>query len=171
MTSRLNIIQRERRCSRCEEIGHTVRNCNFTTIDEYCRFRNNTEYVPMFFRRQNSLLTVSPETIQEARSLIHSQNASQNTEKKEICLLYYHFEQENDDTNMECGMCLTDNMKTCRMAKLNCGHTFCDRCTDKLITEEKSCCAFCRAEITSVEVSSGESYGMLKDNTELFRNC
>ena len=64
MTSRLNIIQRVRRCSRCEEVGHTVRNCNFTTIDEYCRLRNNTEYATMFFTRQNSILTVSPETLQ-----------------------------------------------------------------------------------------------------------
>ena len=168
MESRLKIIQRERRCSRCEEVGHTRRNCNFTTIDDYCRFRDNTEYVPVFLSRPLNPIASSV-TIQEVRSLIYGQNV-ENEQKKEIKLLYYHFEDENYNNNVECGICLSDNIKMYRMAKLNCGHAFCDRCTDKLITEEKSCCAFCRAEVTTVEVNSGESYGLLKDNTALFIN-
>jgi hypothetical protein len=173
MTSRLNIIQRERRCSRCEEVGHTSRNCNFTTIDEYCRLRENAELFQFPPIRVNRPEVVSVLSTREFREMFLQFVGQENNnvlteEKKEIKLFYYHIEDENDNNNnMECGICLADDIRGCRMAKLNCGHSFCDRCTDNLITEEKSCCALCRAEITKVEVNSGESYGVLKDNIVL----
>jgi hypothetical protein len=111
-------------------------------------------------------------TIQELRNIFFLEEGPIE-ENKTINLSYYHVEEEEEEQECgkecgkECGICLADDIKMCRMAKLNCGHEFCDKCTDKLITEDKSCCALCRAEITNVEVSSGESYGVLKDNSKI----
>jgi hypothetical protein len=175
MESRLNIIRRERQCSQCGEPGHNRRNCNFTTIDQYCRIRENTEFFQFPPIRQPQIINVI--TYREMRDIFFfEENAVdevlEENEKEKINLAYFDVE---DFTNKECGkecvkecgICLVDDIKACRMAKLNCGHEFCDRCTDKLITEEKSCCALCRAEITNVEVLSGESYGVLKDNSKI----
>ena len=172
MESRLNIIRRERQCSQCGEPGHNRRNCNFTTIDQYCRLRENAEFFqfpPIAVNRVTPIINVI--TYREIRDIFFfEENAVdevlEEKEKEKIILSYFDVEDE-EEIIKECGICLADDIKMCRMAKLNCGHEFCDRCTDKLITEEKSCCALCRAEITNVEVSSGESYGVLKDNSKI----
>ena len=173
MESRLNIIRRERQCSQCGEPGHNRRNCNFTTIDEYCRIRENAEFFQFPPIPVNNRVTqiVNVITYREIRNVIFfdeeelvEEEPVEEKENKPIILSYFDIE---DFSNKECGICLADDIKMCRMAKLNCGHEFCDICTDKLITEEKSCCALCRAEITNVEVMSGESYGVLKDNTKI----
>jgi len=169
MESRLNIVRRERQCSQCGESGHNRRNCNFTSIDEYCRLRENADFFqfpPIPVNRSNPIMNVV--TIQEIRDIFFFDEGQQDEQDlvadEKIKLFYYDVE---DFSKKECGICLADDIKMCRMAKLNCGHEFCDRCTDKLITEEKSCCALCRAEITKVEVNSGESYGVLKDNSKI----
>ena len=177
MASRLNIVRRERQCSQCEEPGHTRRTCGFTTIDEYCNLRNNAEFfhnVPLFNRRP---VAISVTNIREFRQMIlgfageegenlEEEEEEEKEEEKVIKLFYFHLDNENITEVRDCGICL-DDVNICRMTKLNCGHNFCDKCTDSLITKEKSCCALCRAEITCVEVFSGESYGLLKDNSTL----
>jgi hypothetical protein len=112
-------------------------------------------------------------TIQEMRDIfffeegpVEEEPVEEEEEIKTTTLSYYHVEDEEEAVK-ECGICLADDIKKYRMAKLNCGHEFCDKCTDKLITKEKSCCALCRAEITNVEVMCGESYGVLKDNSKI----
>ena len=191
MNSRLPFIRRERRCSYCSETGHNRRNCRSITIDDYCRFRDTAEmfsgaplidyrpavnFTPIMSSRefqnmftqmfiqgallQDGLEEGIEEGFEEIEEVVE--------EVKQGINLIYYIDSESTDIK-ECGICLTDDIKICRMTKLNCGHEFCDKCTDKLITTQKSCCALCRREITSVEVNSGESYGVLKDNVKLLK--
>jgi hypothetical protein len=172
MESRLNIIRRERQCSQCGESGHNRRNCNFTTIDQYCRIRENADFFqfpPIPLNIPNPIINVI--TYREIRDIFFfdeeelvEEEEEEEKEKEKINLSYFDVE---DFSSKECGICLADDIKMCRMAKLNCGHEFCDKCTDRLITKEKSCCALCRAEITNIEVMCGESYGVLKDNSKI----
>ena len=74
------------------------------------------------------------------------------------------YDNENESP-IECGICLSDDVKTCRMVSLNCGHSMCDKCLDGIL--DKSCntnCPFCREEISEVETKCGESFGLLKEN-------
>ena len=162
MTSRLQII---RRCSNCDQRGHNRRNCSVLTIGNYCYFRENAELFqqPPLIRR--TPVTYLRPTINIFLEGSVEQGSVEQTQKN-IKLYYYHIEEEEQEQegNQECAICLSDDYKTCQMAKLNCGHQFCNNCTDNLITSKKSCCALCREEITKVEVSSGESYGVLKEN-------
>jgi hypothetical protein len=106
---------------------------------------------------------------EEGEELIEEEPVEEEPVEEEIkttTLSYYHVEDEEEAVK-ECGICLADDIKRYRMVKLNCGHEFCDKCTNRLITQEKSCCALCRAEITNVEVMCGESYGVLKDNSKI----
>ena len=155
MTSRLQIT---RRCSNCDQRGHNRRNCSVLTIGNYCYFRENSE-----FFQQPPLIRRTPVTYLRPTINIFLEGSVEQTQKN-IKLYYYHVEEEEQEGTQECAICLSDDYKTCQMAKLNCGHQFCSKCTDNLITNEKSCCALCREEITKVEVSSGESYGVLKEN-------
>ncbi len=173
MESRLNIVRRERQCSQCGEPGHNRRNCNFTTIDEYCRLRENADFFqfpPIEVNRPTQIINVI--TVQEMRNIffdeeeIVEEEVEEEVVEEKTTLSYYHVEDEEEAVK-ECGICLADDIKRYRMAKLNCGHEFCDKCTDRLITKEKSCCALCRAEITNVEVMCGQSYGVLKDNSKI----
>ena len=74
------------------------------------------------------------------------------------------FYSENEDP-VECGICLSDNIKICRMVSLNCGHSVCDNCLDGILDKScNTCCPFCREEISEVETNCGESFGLLKEN-------
>ena len=147
-------------------------------IDEYCYFRDTSEnftHRPMFSYRPalNFTPAMSRREFQnmfaqmfiEGADLQGGEEEEEEGEKEEdekIKLIYFIDNESNE--LKECGICLSDDIKICRMTTLNCGHEFCDKCTDNLITKTKSCCALCRGKITSVEVNSGESYGILKDN-------
>lgn len=71
----------------------------------------------------------------------------------------------SSDNECECGICY-DNKKIHNFIKLNCGHEFCKDCTKQLMKNcrtENPRCAFCRCEITNIELSSQEILNELKD--------
>ena len=63
---------------------------------------------------------------------------------------------ENNDLSKkyECGICY-DEYENKNNIKLNCGHEFCKDCIKKTLQNEKKlnpCCAFCRTEITNLNI-------------------
>jgi hypothetical protein len=70
-----------------------------------------------------------------------------------------------DINECECGICYENKQKT-SFIKLNCGHEFCKDCIKnslKNVRSENPQCAFCRAEIKNMELSSQTMIDDLND--------
>lgn len=91
-------------------------------------------------------------------------------ENKKVQLNYYM--DAEDDGACECGVCLNSEVRNCKMVLLtDCGHSVCDDCLNGM-AECASCnlvCPFCREDIDNVEVQCGESFGLLNNNTKVFK--
>ena len=87
----------------------------------------------------------------------------QETCNKETC----NKETCNKETcNKEtCYICLDDEVKLENIVKLNCNHQFCCSCIVSVLetnnVDKVPICALCRADITTIEVNSGDNYNVI----------
>ncbi len=90
--------------------------------------------------------------------------------KKKVQVSFYMEPEEY--TNEECGVCLNNSVRNCRMVMLtDCGHSVCDECLNGM-AECASCklvCPYCREDIDNVEVQCGESFNTLKNQSKVFK--
>ena len=91
-------------------------------------------------------------------------------DSKKVQISFYMEPEEIE--SCECGVCLNGDVRNCKMVLLtDCGHSICDDCMSGM-AECVSCnlvCPYCREDINNVEVQSGESFGLLKNYTKVFK--
>jgi hypothetical protein len=84
----------------------------------------------------------------------------------------FYMEPEEVSMEEECGICLNNEVRNCRMVLLtDCGHSVCDECLHSMAIA-KTCslvCPFCREDIDNVEVQCGESFNTLKNCDKVFK--
>jgi hypothetical protein len=119
---------------------------------------------------------------QELINLI--QNSTRNSEDIALALLFINLIQQLGNNieerkfriqrkivkctlseKCDCNICYENSEKE-KFIKLNCGHEFCKECVKgylKNVTTEEPQCAFCRAKIKNIELSSQEIYDEFND--------
>jgi hypothetical protein len=93
-------------------------------------------------------------------------NANANSLEKKFdivpCLNPNSLAEITDD--IECCICMREEVKKKDFVKLNCGHQFCGECVTKTLesSENKAvACALCRSCITQIDVTTSECFDMV----------
>jgi hypothetical protein len=106
---------------------------------------------------------INEQTVGSLATLWHRSIQPLNQEYNIHCIFT---ETTPDKTIEECGICY-EPTNLHDMVTLNCAHIFCVKCIHTILTTcnvTTHCCAFCRTQMTRIEVKNQEAYNTINNH-------